>query len=218
MYFHSRHQAGRMLASKLFTKYRFENCSVLILDDGGAVIGSEISKLLHCGLNMMLTQEIDLPLEPVAIGGLTQSGDFIYNSQYSEPDLEEMASENRGFIEQQRLAKFHDLNRVIGDAGVVDRNVLAGRNIILVSEGVGNSLKLDLSRTFLKPIRYEKIIIATPIASVKAVDWMHIFADEIYCLSVVEELSDVNHYYDVNDVPKHEDIPKLISANILKWQ
>ncbi|MHB1864939.1 MAG: hypothetical protein ACYCPS_02105 [Candidatus Saccharimonadales bacterium] len=207
-----------MLASKLVPKYRYENCSVLILDDGGAVIGSEIAQQLHCGLNMMLTQEIDLPLEPLAIGGLTQAGDFVYNSQYSEADLEEMTSENRGYIEQQRLAKFHDLNRMIGDAGVIDRSVLAGHNIILTSEGIGNSLKLDMARSFVKVVRYEKIIVATPIASVSSVDWMHVFADEIYCLSVVEELAEVNHYYDVYDVPKHDDIPKLIKTNILSWK
>ncbi|MEI9913758.1 MAG: hypothetical protein WDN66_02020 [Candidatus Saccharibacteria bacterium] len=110
MYFHSRSQAGRMLASRLVEKYRYENCSVLILDDGGAVIGAEIAKQLHCGLNMMLTQEIDLPREPMAIGGLTQDGEFVFNSQYSQPDLEELAQENRGYIEQQRIAKFHELN------------------------------------------------------------------------------------------------------------
>ncbi|MEI9913757.1 MAG: hypothetical protein WDN66_02015 [Candidatus Saccharibacteria bacterium] len=41
---------------------------------------------------------------------------------------------------------------------------------------------------------------ATPVASVNAVDWMHVFADEIFCLSVVEDFIDNNHYYDVQDV------------------
>ncbi len=218
MYFHSRRQAGRMLAAKLVSKYRFENCAVLILDDGGAIIGAEIAQQLHCGLNMMLTEEIDLPQEPWAIGGLTQAGDFVYNPQYSEPDLEELATENRGYIEQQRMAKFHEINRLVGDAGVVDRNILAGNNVILASDGISNSFKLELARTFVKSIRYEKIIVASPVASVRAVDWMHIFADEIYCLSVVEDFADVNHYYDIQDVPKHDDITKIINTNILNWK
>lgn len=217
MYFHSRHQAGRMLAARLAEKYRYENCAVLIMDDGGAIVGAEISKQLHCSLNMMISEEIGLPREPWAIGGITQDGDFVFNSQYSASDLEDLTTENRGYIEQQRISKFHEMNRLMGDAGEVDKRVLVGSNIILASDGIENSFRLDIARTFIKSIRYEKLIVATPVASVNAVDWMHVFTDEIYCLSVVEDYTNTNHYYDLMDVPDHEDIPKLIKANILNW-
>jgi predicted phosphoribosyltransferase len=207
-----------MLASRLADKYRYENCAVVALDDGGAIIGAEISGRLHCALSITISQEIDLPREPWAVGGIAPDGQFVYNPQYSKADLDEIADENRGFIEEQKINKFHDINDIIGEAGIVDRDALDGQNIILTSEGLADSFKLDLIMTFLKTVKYEKIIVATPIASVKVVDWMHVHADDIYCLSVVEEFTDTNHYYDLQDVPDHETILKIVNQNILNWQ
>lgn len=218
MYFHSRHQVGRMLASRLVDKYRYENCAVVALDDGGAVIGAEIAGQLHCALSLTVSKEIDLPREPWAVGGIAPDGQFVYNNQYSKADLDEIADENRGYIEAEKINKYHDINDVMGEEGIIDRNALSGQNIILTSEGLATSFKLDLVLTFLKTIKYEKVIVATPIASVKVVDWMHVHADEICCLSVVEDYTDTNHYYDLQDVPDHQTVLKIINQNVLNWQ
>src|SRR5947209_1089742 len=53
MYFASRLQAGRMLAERLVPKYRYENCAVMALNDGGVVLGAEIAKQLHCILTLL---------------------------------------------------------------------------------------------------------------------------------------------------------------------
>jgi putative phosphoribosyl transferase len=218
MYFHSRHQAGQMLASKIVSKYRYENCVVICLDDGGAVVGAEIARRLHCGIFMSVNEQINLPQEPVAVGGLTLDGEFVTNnSQYSKADLDELVEENRGYIEQQRIEKFHEINRLVNSYGAVDKRVLTGHNIILASDGLKDSFKLDMALAFMKTVRYKKVVVAAPLASVKVVDWMHVNSDEIYCLSIVEEYSDTNHYYDINDVPDHEALVKILSNNILNW-
>ena len=214
MYFHSRHQVGRMLASRLVEKYKNGNCAVVALDDGGAVIGAEIAGQLHCPLSITISREIGLPHEPWAVGGIAPDGQFVYNPQYSKADLDEIADENRGFIEQEKINKFHEINDMIGEAGIIDRHKLVGHNIILTSEGLADSFKLDLVMAFIKTVKYEKVIVATPIASVKVVDWMHINADDIYCLSVVEEYTNIDHYYDLQDVPDHEAILKIVNRNV----
>ena len=159
-----------------------------------------------------------MPREPWAVGGITPDGQFVYNNQYSKADLDEIADENRGYIEAEKINKYHDINDVMGEEGIIDRNALSGQNIILTSEGLATSFKLDLVLTFLKTIKYEKVIVATPIASVKVVDWMHVHADEICCLSVVEDYTDTNHYYDLQDVPDHQTVLKIINQNVLNWQ
>src|ERR1700677_4793485 len=111
MYFHSRHQAGQMLASKIVPKYRYENCVVVSLDDGGTVIGAEIARQLHCGIFVAVSEQIDLPMEPMPVGGLTLDGQFVSNTQCSKADYDELFEENRGYIEQQRISKFHEINR-----------------------------------------------------------------------------------------------------------
>src|SRR5665213_915867 len=156
MYFASRVQAGRMLASQLTKKYRYENCAVVSLGDGGVMVGAQIAVELHCILTMLASAEIMLPREPQAIAGITSGGTVSYNHAYSDGELDEMVGENYGFIEQ------------------------------------------------------EKLIAAVPFASVQAVDRMHVQADELYCLDVIQDYIETDHYYDVQDVPDHETVLKTL--------
>lgn len=207
-----------MLASQLAQKYRYENCAVVAIDDGGVMVGSQIAVELHCVLTMLLADQISLPRENIAVGGITQDGVFSYNSEFSTGEIEELTSEYHGFIEQDKLEKLHKMHELLGSGGLIDANLLRGNNIILVTEGLESGFRLDLAAAFLKTIRYEKLIVATPLASVSAVDRMHIVADEIYCLSVVENYLSTDHYYDKQDVPSHEKVVETIEKIVLNWK
>lgn len=219
MYFASRLQAGRMLAAQLTKKYRYENCAVVALDDGGVMVGAQIASALHCVLMMMLSAQVNLPRELGAIGGVTQSGTFTYNSgEYSQSEIDELSSEYRNLIEQEKLAGLHELNHLLGTGGVIDKRLLKGHNIILVSDGLKTAFPLDMAAEFLKPIDIDRLIVATPLASVPAVDRMHIMADDIYCLDVLADYISTDHYYDKQDVPNHEKAVKIIEQIILHWK
>ena len=218
MYFASRLQAGRMLASQLAKKYRYENCAVVALNDGGVVVGAQVASQLHCVLTLLETAEIMLPREPEAVAGITAGGTVSYNKNYSEGELAELVGENYGYIEQEKLTRMHDMNRLLGSGGTIDKDLLKGRNIIIVSDGLETGFEVDLAAAFLKPIAIEKMVVAVPFATVKAVDRMHVLADDLYCLNVIEDYIDTDHYYDKQDVPDHETVLKTIEEVILKWQ
>jgi putative phosphoribosyl transferase len=218
MYFASRMQAGRVLASKLVDKYRYENCAVVAVDDGGIVIGAQIAMQLHCVLNFIDSVQIKLPQEPVAIAGLTTGGYLAYNPKYSSGELEDILMENRGVIEEEKLKQMHHLNSLNGGGATVDKKLLKGHNVILVSEGLSSAFPIDLALEFLKPVNLESLIFATPFATVSAVDKMHISGDAIYCLSVLEEIRDVDHYYDKRDIPEHIRLMEIVSQIILNWR
>lgn len=207
-----------MLASQLEKKYRYENCAVMALDDGGVMVGAQIATQLHCVLTMLMSAEITLPREPDAVAGITAGGTIAYNQHYSKGELEDIIGENYGQIEQEKLTRMHDMNQLVGSGGTIDKNLLRGRSIIIVTDGLKTGFPVDLAAAFLKPIAIEKLIVATPFASVKAVDRMHILADDLYCLNVIEDYMDTNHYYDKQDVPDHETVLKTIEEIILKWQ
>jgi putative phosphoribosyl transferase len=218
MYFASRLQAGRMLASQIVPKYRYENCAVVALSDGGAMIGAQIASQLHCILTMLLTAEIMLPREPNAIAGITSEGNVAFNPAYSKGEVEEMMGDYFSFVEQEKFNKMHDMNRLLGSGGLIDKKLLKGQNIILVSDGLKSGFALDLAAEFLKPIDYDRLIVATPFASVQAVDRMHIMADEIYCMNVLANYIETDHYYDTNDMPDHELVIKTIEDIVLNWK
>ena len=43
MYFESRAHAGQKLAAELVEKYRYENCAIVALSDGGVIVGEQIA-------------------------------------------------------------------------------------------------------------------------------------------------------------------------------
>jgi putative phosphoribosyl transferase len=218
MYFSSRVQAGRMLSAKLADKYRYENCAIIAIDDGGVIVGSQIAMTLHCVMTFINSASIHLPLEPEAVAGITNDGVLAYNPVYSQGELDEILSENRSFIEQEKLRYMHELNQMTGQGGTIDKRLLKGQNIIVVSEGLKSSFQVELVYEFLKPVQVQRLIFAVPLASVAAVDRMHILGDEIHCLDVLDDYRDNNHYYDKNDIPSHEKIVKIIENVIVNWQ
>jgi putative phosphoribosyl transferase len=218
MYFASRMQAGRMLAAQIAPKYRDQKCAVIGIGDGGVMIGAQIASQLHCVLTMLLIEEINLPREPVAIGGMLEDGTFSYNQAMSAGELEEMTSEYRGNIEQEKLAKFHKMNGLLGSGGLIHKDLLRDHIIIIASDGLKDNFALDMALLFLKTVKIEKLITATPLASIKAIDRMHITVDEINCLTVVENYMDTDHYYDVNDVPEHQKVIETVETIVANWR
>lgn len=218
MYYKSRSQAGKELAKQLVEKYRYEDCAVMALSDGGVFVGAEIAKQLHSVLTMLLTAEVKLPGETKPIAVVNQDGGFTYNNMFSAGQLEGFTAEYHTYIEQEKANKFHAINRLLGDGGLIRRELLYGRNVILVSDGLNSGISLDAAIDFLKPIKTKKIIVATPLATVAAVDRMHVLADEIHCLSVVANYMNTNHYFENNKLPSRATIVKTIETIVLNWQ
>jgi predicted phosphoribosyltransferase len=99
MYFESRSQAGAILADQVLEKYRYENCAVVAIGEGGVLIGEQIAVKLHCVLMMLLSEGIEIPGESLSIGAMSQSGQFTYNSQFSDGEINEYTSEFHGYLE-----------------------------------------------------------------------------------------------------------------------
>jgi predicted phosphoribosyltransferase len=218
MYFESRTAAGKTLAEEVSAKYTTKPCAVVALSDGGVMVGAQIAMKLHAVLGMLLTEPIKLPREDEAVAGISESGSFAYNNMYAPGEIEEFISEYRGYIEEQKFNKMSEMHRLLGGSGLIRPDLLEDKNVILVSDGLSSGFSLDVAMEFLKPISIKKLIVATPFASVPAVDRMHILADDIYCLNVLEDYISTDHYYERNDVPHHEVVVKTLEEIMQHWQ
>jgi putative phosphoribosyl transferase len=218
MYFKSRVDAGQKLAELVTKRYDGKDCAVVALSDGGAMVGAQIALKLRCLLTLLLTERIELPREPEAIAGIAQDGSFSYNHAYSPGEIEDMVSEYRGLIEQEKMSTMQRMHRLGGKGGLMRKDLLRNHTIILSSDGLSNGFSLDLALEYLKTVDTKRIVVATPFASVQAVDRMHILADEIFCLNVIEDYISTDHYYDTQDVPSHDLVIKTINQIIAHWQ
>ena len=215
MYFTSRNQAGQMLSAELLNRYRYEDCAVVALSDGAVLVGEEIAKSLHCILTMLLVEKIEIPGEGMSFGGVSQNGNFTYNGSLSAGEIEDYTGEYHAYLDDQKRQAFHRINSLIGDGGVINKDMLRDRAIIMVSDGLDDGSVLDIAADFLKPIRIKRLIVVSPIATVQAVDKIHVMADEIHILDVRANFLDVNHYYEQNEIPTHEMTIKKINQIIL---
>jgi len=218
MYFESRAQAGEILAARLVDKYRYEDCVVIALSDGAVQVGEPIAATLHCLLTMLLVEDIQVPGEGMSFGGVSQDGSFTYNDAFSTGEVEEYAGEFHGYLEEKKREAYQKINRLLGDGGLIDEDMLRDHTIILVADGLSDGVAVDVAVDFLKPIRIRRLVIATPIASVAAVDRLHILADELHILDVKENFMGIDHYYDKNDVPSHEETIAKINQIVLNWR
>lgn len=218
MYFESRAQAGQILAEQLLEKYRYENVAIVALSDGGVVVGEQIAAYLHCVLTMLVTEEIQIPGEGLSYGAVSQHGDFTHNSSLSESEINVYRSEFHGYFEEEKRQAFSRINRLVGEGGTIDYDLLRDHTVILVSDGLNDGAALDVAFSFLKPIRLERLVIAAPVASVAIVDKVHMVADELHILDVKSNYLATDHYYDSNDVPTHEETIAKINQIILNWR
>jgi len=218
MYFHSRAEAGEQLARELFDKYRYENVALVALGDGGVAVGEPIAERLHCVLTLLVSEDVEVPGENQLFGSVSQTGQFTMNSELGEGQFNEYAYEYHNYLEEQKRQAFNRINRLIGDGGVIDRDLLQDHTVILVSDGLKDVMTIDVALDFLKPIRIQKLVVASPIASVEVVDKVHMIADELHIIDVKANYIDTDHYYDQNDLPSHEETIAKINQIILNWR
>lgn len=218
MYFHSRAEAGEQLARQVLEKYRYENVAVVALGDGGVAVGEPIAERLHCILTMLVSETVEVPGEGQTFGAVSQTGQFTYNSNMSASEIGAYNEEFHGYLEEQKREAFNRINKLIGDGGIIDHDLLQDHTIILVSDGLNDVTIIDVAIDFLKPVRIQKLVIASPIASVQLVEKVHLIADELHILDVKENYLDTDHYYDKNDLPNHEETIKKINQIVLNWR
>lgn len=216
-YFKSRSQAG-VLLSDILQKYKYEDTAVLALSAGGVVVGAEIARRLHSLIAILLTKDIYLPDGQTIVGVINEMGGFIYNDSFSSGEIEELYTEYRGSIEIAKIQALHELHVILGQGGIISADYFRNRIVIVVNDGALNGMAFSMAYAFLKTIAVKKIIMVTPIASVAAVDRMHVIADEINCLSVTENPFEINHYYEDNSIPDQKQIIAILNDIILKWQ
>jgi len=218
MYFESRGQAGQLLAAKLAPAYRYENCVVVALNDGAVLVGEQIAAALHSMLTMLLIEDIQVPGEDMSFGGVSESGSFTYNGTFSSGEIEEYTSEFHGYLDEKKREAFQKINRLIGANGMVDENMLREHVVILVADGIDTGAALDVAHDFLKPIHLKRLIVVSAVASIPAVDKLHMLADELHILDVKTNYISTDHYFTDNAVPSHEETIAKINQIVLNWR
>lgn len=217
MYFESRASAGAQLAADLIGKYRYENTAVLALSDGGVAVGYQVAIYLHAALH-------SLPMGEVTVnGGFTDyctvmpGGVVAVNPHVSAGSQEYYMKEYLGLIDYQLRGRIAQTNKEAGTRDITPE-IFRDYNVIVVDDCIHDDIAIDAARVWLKPARIKRFILAAPLISVKALDTAHIIFDELHILSVVPNMLDTQHYYDVADEPNQQMQQAMIRDSMLHWK
>jgi putative phosphoribosyl transferase len=218
MYFHDRTEAGDKLADELLD-YRWENSAVLALSPGGVVVGEQIAKRLHCSLSMLLTARISAPgEESLVLGTLDQEGGFTYNSMIAAGEMEEYLEDMHSYIEEQKLKAFYQMTTIVGENGTADPTLMAGRNVIIATDGVKNGLSFDAAVHYLdEKCQVEKKIAAIPVGPAEVIERIHGIVDEIHYLYIPENFFTVSHYYTDEGKIDPDTVIERINNVVANW-
>lgn len=214
-YFTDRQDAGRQLTDKIFG-LGTDNVTVIALSRGAILVAEEIAKKVHGSIFIFATDEA--LGDKSGPGSAIFSGEaFSYNTAYPLGEIEEDESALRYLTDARHMSEYQKLNHIVGKDGLIPHALLNRHNIILVSDGLKNALSLQIAAEFLRRINVKKIILTTPVASVEAIDKMHILVDQIFCLSSLENYTDTNHYYQKNEIPDDLTVVKIMQNIVLNW-
>jgi len=68
-----------------------------------------------------------------------------------------------------------------GEHGLADPDQLAGRNIIIATDGVKNGMSFDACLHFLDKIRIERTVGAIPVGPSEVIERLNQRLDEVHC-------------------------------------
>jgi predicted phosphoribosyltransferase len=218
LYFKNRAEAGRILAKRL-AKYRDNDCVVLCLSEGAVVVGAQIAMSLHASMLLYKIKHIFLPNEIEPTAGFSSTGNFRYSDLLSAGEIEEIVAEYHNYLDEQRMQKNHELNVLLGNQGAIDRSQLRHKTIILVADALMSGFAVAMAADYLKTVSVKRIIAAVGVASVSALDQLHIQADEMCVLGVTQNfISEEGHYFEDGAGPDIDTALKIMSNISFAWR
>lgn len=190
--FKDRHHAGIQLAEKLKDFDRCDNCIIFAIPRGGVVVGAEVAQHLNLPLDLIVTKKIRAPHNPeLAIGSMDPAGKVNVDQiavdrlnispDYLQTATETTAAQISKQLKQYRKSTYYpNLEQIT--AIIVDDGVATGQTVIAA---IG----------FLKSLKAQRIIVATPVIAPSTLSEMNKLADEIRYILCEEHFFAVGQFY-----------------------
>lgn len=193
MRFADRADAGRRLGRRL-AGLDLPDPVVLALPRGGVPVAAEVARALQAPLDLIIVRKLGLPGHEELAAGALAEGDppvqVINAAVLRAAGLEEAALAPVVARETAELARRREA--YLGDR---PRVALAGRNVIVVDDGIATGATM---RAALRAVRHagpSQVVLAVPVAAGDALARLAAEADGIVCLAVPEPFVAVGMHY-----------------------
>lgn len=190
--FADRQSAGKMLAGEL-GRYQFENPLILGLLRGGIPVACAISKSLSIPFDIWIVRKIGVPWQSeFAIGAMAEDGYIYLNTEVIE-SMGISESSLNAIVEKTTL---EIKERIFMYRGALLRADIAGRDVIIVDDGVATGATIYAAAGSVRNYRPKKIIVAAPVVSMEALELLKGMVDQEIHVIEPENFIAVGAWYD----------------------
>ncbi len=183
--FKNRVEAGERLAEKMSSlKGKLFEPIVLGIPRGGVPVGSAVSTMLNCDLDVIVLRKLPIPRHPEAgFGAVTLDRTVVLNKPLlselymSECDLRKVI--DRVYGEVQRREESFRKGKLFP--------MLAGRSVVITDDGLASGYTMLAAVQFVRRKVPADIIVAVPVCHNEAYALIKTRADKVFTLHVSRE-------------------------------
>jgi putative phosphoribosyl transferase len=200
--FRDRLDAGTKLAAKL-AEYRNGNAIVLGLARGGVVVGYAVATTLDLPLQPLIVRKLGAPQNPeLAIGAVSETGE-----QWLDLGIVRAAGATEEYIRREVEAQVTEARRREHEYHTGHGlSAVQGRPAIVVDDGIATGSTALVAVRSARDLGASEVILAIPVASQQAVDFLQRNVDRLVVLMTPEPFMAVGLHYDRFDQVTDEEV------------
>ena len=210
MKFRDRVDAGQALAERL-GHLAFHEPVVLALPRGGVPVGYEVAAALGAPLDVFVARKVGAPGHPeFGIGAVAELGGEVVN-QDALAVLRLDADEFAVLAERERVELARRVERYRGGRPLPD---VAGRDVVLVDDGLATGVTAEASLRALRSLRPRRLVLAVPTCAPDTAGRLTSVADEVVCVLSPPDFRAVGLWYERFDQTSDDEVLELLARNV----
>jgi putative phosphoribosyl transferase len=192
--FEDRREAGRALAVEL-APLKIENPLVLALPRGGVPVACEVAEALGAELDLLLVRKIGAPgHEEYGLGAVAEGAE--HPQLVVSEEVMRLVNPPAGYLEAEQARQIEEIERrrLLWRGGKAPIPV-AGRNCIVVDDGVATGSTARVAIRALRQQGARSVILAIPVAPPDVIESLAQETDQLVCLRTPEPFLAVSLHY-----------------------
>jgi putative phosphoribosyl transferase len=190
--FVDRHDAGRLLASRLARYAGRDDVLVLGLPRGGVPVAYEVAQALGAPMDLFLVRKLGTPgHRELAMGAIASGGIRVLNDEVvrwyriPEPEIERVVRE-----EEQELDRRERAYREGRPAPNLENRI-----VILIDDGLATGSTMRAAAQAVRQRHPSRVVVAVPVGARETCAELANVADEVICVRMPEPFSAVGQWY-----------------------
>jgi len=190
--FRDRVDAGEALAVRLAKDGYGSDTIVLGVPRGGVILADIVAGKLGAEFDIVIPRKLGAPdNEELAIGAVMEDG-----TSYINKYLVNALRVPQEYIEKEKAHQAAEIQRRLAAYRKLKNYDIAGKNAILVDDGIATGATIIASARWLKKRSPSAVVIAVPIAPPQSVELLEQEADSMIALLTPRDFGSVGQFYE----------------------